>query len=96
MFIERYFSFVIVWCFGMIFIVCITKFENMKFFSDKTLYYIGKAGNERRLVLYTNEEKNKAFEECHVIAKTGEHCGKLACLKHLYGEIVILACTYYC
>ncbi|XP_071513213.1 uncharacterized protein [Panulirus ornatus] len=49
----------------------------------KTLYYIGKDGNERRLVLYTNEEKNKAFEECHVIAKTGEHCGRTKTLRRL-------------
>lgn len=50
---------------------------------DKTMYYIGKTGSEKRIVLYTNEEKNKAFEECHVIAKTGEHCGRTKTLRRL-------------
>lgn len=43
------------------------------------MYYVGKDGSEKRLVLYTNEEKNKAFEECHVLHKSGEHCGESWC-----------------
>lgn len=49
----------------------------------KTMYYIGKTGSEKRVVLYTNEEKNKAFDECHIITKTGEHCGRTKTLRRL-------------
>ncbi|XP_063604943.1 uncharacterized protein LOC134780253 isoform X2 [Penaeus indicus] len=50
---------------------------------DKMMYYVGKDGSEKRLVLYTNEEKNKAFEECHVLHKSGEHCGRTKTLHRL-------------
>ncbi|MPC17915.1 Gypsy retrotransposon integrase-like protein 1 [Portunus trituberculatus] len=50
---------------------------------NSTLYYISKNQSEMRRVLYTNEEKNKAFEECHIIPKTGEHCGRTKTLKRL-------------
>ncbi|KAK4318917.1 hypothetical protein Pmani_010108 [Petrolisthes manimaculis] len=49
----------------------------------KAMYYIGKMGDEKRLVLYTNEEKNKVFEECHILGKTGEHCGRTKTLRRL-------------
>lgn len=53
-----------------------TVHVNSLYFPDKTMYYIGKTGAEHRIVLYTSEEKNKAFDECHVVEKSGDHCGK--------------------
>ncbi|KAK8394841.1 hypothetical protein O3P69_005958 [Scylla paramamosain] len=50
---------------------------------NNILYYISKSQREMRRVLYTNEEKNKAFEECHIMPKTGEHCGRTKTLKRL-------------
>lgn len=41
------------------------------------MYYIGRDGSEKRIVLYTKEEKQKAFEECHILEKSGEHLGKV-------------------
>ncbi|XP_037789691.1 uncharacterized protein LOC119585133 [Penaeus monodon] len=37
------------------------------------MYYIGEDGSEKRAVLYTPVEKQKAFDEFHVLHKSGEH-----------------------
>ncbi|XP_042855676.1 uncharacterized protein LOC122242456 [Penaeus japonicus] len=37
------------------------------------MYYIGEDGSEKRIVLYTTVEKQKAFDEFHVLCKSGEH-----------------------
>ncbi|CAL4215836.1 unnamed protein product, partial [Meganyctiphanes norvegica] len=50
---------------------------------ENKLYYIGPKGNEKRLVLYTTEEKSKIFEEAHIMHKTGEHCGRTKTLRRL-------------
>lgn len=39
------------------------------------MYYIGEDGSEKRAVLYTPVEKQKAFDEFHVLHKSGEHLG---------------------
>lgn len=44
------------------------------------MYYIGEDGREKRVVLYTPVEKQKAFDEFHVVHKSGEH---LDCTKTL-------------
>lgn len=46
------------------------------------MYYIGEDGSEKRVVLYTTVEKQKAFDEFHVLCKSGEHLGM--CLDHEY------------
>ncbi|XP_050739929.1 uncharacterized protein LOC127010127 [Eriocheir sinensis] len=50
---------------------------------NNLLYYTGKDRTEMRLVLYTAEEKNKAFRECHIMPKTAAHCGRTKTLNHL-------------
>ncbi|XP_042205270.1 uncharacterized protein LOC121854646 isoform X3 [Homarus americanus] len=39
---------------------------------DKLMYYIGKDGCEKRIVLYTDEQKQKVFDEYHIL-KSREH-----------------------
>ncbi|XP_069939301.1 uncharacterized protein [Cherax quadricarinatus] len=40
---------------------------------DKQMFYVGKDNSEKRIVLFTKEDKQKAFEECHILKKSGEH-----------------------
>ncbi|XP_071529556.1 uncharacterized protein [Panulirus ornatus] len=55
---------------------------------DNLMYYIGRDGTEKRVVLYTNEEKQTAFRECHILEKSDEH---FDCTQTLY----CLAEKYY-
>lgn len=43
--------------------------------TGSVMYYIGEDGSEKRAVLYTPVEKQKAFDEFHVLHKSGEHLG---------------------
>ncbi|XP_076065403.1 uncharacterized protein LOC143039374 isoform X3 [Oratosquilla oratoria] len=50
---------------------------------DSHMFYVGNEGKEKRLVLYTAEERSKAFDECHVMPVMGEHCGRTKTLRRL-------------
>ena len=50
---------------------------------DGNMYYIGSEGTEKRLVLFTEEAKATAFEECHIVRKSEDHYGRTKTLQRL-------------